>query len=578
MSDYIRNDKDEKIVKELTTDLEAELGIKPISRRTVKKTVRKPKRKAEKKSDKRDAVPKNEDYVGQTSNVDQSKISQPDKKKTRTLDDDAHQAKISNVKSLDETNEIDDEIDEVWLDISGIKDDSVLAGRYQASNLGRIRNAKTKYVLAHRMYGRYHGVILYDHELKPYNYSVHTLVASTFIPTGASEKLLEVDHINRNIFDNSAKNLRWITHKGNYHAYLEEKEEKYKPVLQFSLDGVLVKEWMNPASIFNEHPNYAPSSVYACLNLKETYKTAYGYRWEFKFPKPPEKFAEDEVFKNIGTIDGCDFSMYIVSTYGQIRSLFKHKLLKPNDLVGYNCVTLVDRNTSDKYTVRVHRMVAFTFVEGRTTDRNKVNHIDRNKRNNHYTNLEWVTPKENSEHALAKKVNQLDPKTRKIINTFKSIVAAAEYLRLSKQASGHISKVCKGRAKLCQGFAWEYAPEDQEVTTELTTVGSLKSLPGEIWKDIKGYEDSYEISNKGRVWSKRFQIIMRSFITTDNVYAVNLMKNCKHHYPPIHRLLAIHFIDNPSNFKVVIHIDKNKLNNSLDNLRWVRTYNFKTRV
>ena len=37
----------------------------------------------------------------------------------------------------------------------------------------------------------------------------------------------------------------------------------------------------------------------------------------------------------------------------------------------------------------------------------------------------------------------------------------------------------------------------------------------------------------------------------------------------VHRLLALHFIDNPNNYPIVDHIDRNKSNNSLDNLRLV---------
>ena len=58
----------------------------------------------------------------------------------------------------------------------------------------------------------------------------------------------------------------------------------------------------------------------------------------------------------------------------------------------------------------VHRLVAEYFCEGRTDERNQVNHIDGNKANNNYTNLEWVTNQENMNHAV---INDLHVRGKK---------------------------------------------------------------------------------------------------------------------------------------------------------------------
>lgn len=93
----------------------------------------------------------------------------------------------------------------------------------------------------------------------------------------------------------------------------------------------------------------------------------------------------------------------------------------------------------------------------------------------------------------------------------------------------------------------------------------------EIWKDIKGYEGLYQISNFGRVKSfclnKKGKIRALSTFSTGYVY-VGLSRNAltKHHLVSI--LVAEHFIPNPENKKFVNHKDGNKKNNRFYNLEW----------
>lgn len=99
----------------------------------------------------------------------------------------------------------------------------------------------------------------------------------------------------------------------------------------------------------------------------------------------------------------------------------------------------------------------------------------------------------------------------------------------------------------------------------------------EIWKDIKGYEGYYQVSNYGNVRScTRFDGVriqkgkmMKPNLKYNGYLQVGLRKDHKRKWFSIHRLVAIHFIDNPDNLPQVNHIDCNKQNNNVNNLEWV---------
>lgn len=86
---------------------------------------------------------------------------------------------------------------------------------------------------------------------------------------------------------------------------------------------------------------------------------------------------------------------------------------------------------------------------------------------------------------------------------------------------------------------------------------------------IKGYENLYKINKNGDIWSCHYKKSMTHLITGDGYKFVNLIKEGERHKGRIHRLLALQYIPNPDNLPEVDHIDRNKLNNSLENLRWV---------
>lgn len=88
---------------------------------------------------------------------------------------------------------------------------------------------------------------------------------------------------------------------------------------------------------------------------------------------------------------------YQVSETGEVYSNQKKKLLKIFDNTkGYKTVSLWNGTSAKKF--YIHRLVAELFVPN-TQNNPEVNHIDGNKENNHYSNLEWVTRSFNMIHA-----------------------------------------------------------------------------------------------------------------------------------------------------------------------------------
>lgn len=107
-----------------------------------------------------------------------------------------------------------------------------------------------------------------------------------------------------------------------------------------------------------------------------------------------------------------------------------------------------------------------------------------------------------------------------------------------------------------------------------------KHGPPEEWRDIKGYEGLYQVSNLGRVRSldrlvnnkhgQRFLKggIKRVFDWGTGYQYVNLHCQQKRKSKSVHRLVAEAFVENVYNKPEVNHIDGNKHNNRADNLEW----------
>lgn len=103
----------------------------------------------------------------------------------------------------------------------------------------------------------------------------------------------------------------------------------------------------------------------------------------------------------------------------------------------------------------------------------------------------------------------------------------------------------------------------------------------EIWKPVVGYEGYYEVSNFGRVRSLDRVVnlsnnvfrptkgtIIHPALKPNGYLHLSLKRDGTKKMFYVHRLVALHFIDNPCDKPEVNHIDFDKTNNRVDNLEW----------
>lgn len=176
----------------------------------------------------------------------------------------------------------------------------------------------------------------------------------------------------------------------------------------------------------------------------------------------------EEIFK---TIEGTD-GIYQVSNFGNVTRNGEpvKQVLDNGGYVKVNIGLVIGARNFN-----VHRLVAVYFCEGRSEEKNYVNHIDGNKENNHSDNLEWVTNTENQRHRIdilgkgckgennpmygvkgadspvfKGYINKVDPKTKKILGTY---AGSGEAARANGYNASNILRVVN-KDTLYHGFLW----------------------------------------------------------------------------------------------------------------------------
>lgn len=230
---------------------------------------------------------------------------------------------------------------------------------------------------------------------------------------------------------------------------------------------------------------------------------------------------------------------YKISSDGQVIGP-SGKILKPTKMqIGYYSVALSlgEGKVIRKY---VHRLVAEEFI-GPIKKGDVVNHINLDKLDNRLENLEIVNRKFNGEHWAAE---------------------------------GKSTKSGRKRTGLCG--RGHLLPEGKVYCLEcrrlLSTGIKIEPPTNVLWKP--GVVEGYLVSPTGRVWSEKVQREVLPGVNLPGYKYFNLRVNGKTKPYALHRLVAETYLGEIGEDMVVDHVDGNKFNNEVTNLRIIsRSHN-----
>lgn len=240
-----------------------------------------------------------------------------------------------------------------------------------------------------------------------------------------------------------------------------------------------------------------------------------------------KKTNTNEVWKTIE-----DFPRYQVSNQGRIKSLTNPKnpkFLRPSKTKdGYLMMHLVsgcDRGSGDRYTVRIHQLVAKAFIPN-PLNRCYVFHINGNRQDNRVENLKWVTPEEHKSDPITVRnrmaaLPQRLEKTSKpvlvydenltLLSAFTSTAETARKLNLSQ---GNITNVCNGTLNHYKHMIFSYIPlnsmedrkkveQEAEEKRKRRLRQVVKACQKIYWKDVEKSREKYRLMMRNRYGKKK---------------------------------------------------------------------------
>ncbi len=270
-----------------------------------------------------------------------------------------------------------------------------------------------------------------------------------------------VDHIDRDKNNYHHTNLRSVT--GAENAQNVTPYKKGREVLQLDNEGMVLAEHSNCVEAASKlSGDYKGINIAACAHKNErkdakSHKSG-AYIWIYKYKKEQYKCVPGENFKLLqGDFQGVviNYDSYALSNFGTLINVGKGYKKKFSYNLGYPRCSLSFNN--ERKTYYVHDLIGLLFINGRTEQKNQVNHKNEDITDFSVDNLEWVTQSENANHSKYKHSNPVKKicmKTGETLQIYNSSVDAAK--DCGNKSAPHIRNVCGKQPRYAYGYYWEY--------------------------------------------------------------------------------------------------------------------------
>lgn len=355
---------------------------------------------------------------------------------------------------------------EIWKNIPDYPNHFISdRGRLWSNSTGRILKGSVDMNYSYLIYSLSKDAITVS-------YYAHELVMFAFV--GNRPKDHDIDHIDRDKLNNQLSNLRYVTSSDNNKNKVSYKRMG-RPIDQIDSDGYYIRSWEKIIDA-SKGLNITSTGISACcLGKKMTY---YGFTWKFSDqtiegeiwkqfdpkvltvfrPLKDNQLIEGDINEEIeddtdtliddsGSVNDNEDKIYMVSNLGRIQQPNGHKLYGHQRKSKYVYISVGET------LFHVGRIVCEVFNSSPPSAEYIVDHIDEDRSNNRFDNLQWLPHGDNIRKSVCKVVELVNIKNNMVIR----YASAKEAAKASGQPEGTIASRCQGRLRQDSNLFWRYS-------------------------------------------------------------------------------------------------------------------------